>query len=99
MTEKIRDHLSKLIVDSCQVENGGCGSCGICSHDPTTNAVKCTIKTGYTNTGYGSTIVCTGKATLVCFLVDVDFGTFVPDNLSSTGLNPQNVFFFSFSNG
>lgn len=92
-TQNIRNQLSKLILDSCQVENGGCGSCGICSHEPTTNAVKCTMKTGYTNTGSGSTIVCTGKAIFICFLTNFCnrkriFRTLIIDKLFQT------VFFF-----
>ncbi len=60
--EETRYYLSTSILDSCQVSNGGCGSCATCSHDATTNAVKCTIKAGYTNTGNATTIICTGKA-------------------------------------
>lgn len=48
------------VLDSCQVKNGGCDCNAICSHEPTTNAVKCTCKTGYTNTGSGSSVNCTG---------------------------------------
>ena len=52
--------LEILISDSCQVNNGGCGPNTICSHDPKTNAVVCSCKPGYTNTGSGSTVVCKG---------------------------------------
>ena len=48
-------------LDSCQVNNGGCDPCATCSHDAATNSVVCTCKTGYTNTGSDSTVVCTGK--------------------------------------
>lgn len=47
-------------LDSCVVNNGGCGANAICSHDSTTNACKCTCKTGYTNTGSDPSVVCTG---------------------------------------
>ena len=49
------------VLDSCTVNNGGCDPNAACSHDSTTNAVKCTCKTGYTNTGTGSNVVCTGN--------------------------------------
>lgn len=52
---------SKMFVDSCQVENGGCDTNAICSHDSKTNAVKCTCKTGYTNTGSSSNVICKGE--------------------------------------
>ena len=51
------------IVDSCLVKNGGCDTNAVCSHHSKTNAVKCTCKTGYTNTGSESNVVCTGKTT------------------------------------
>ena len=54
-----------LISDSCKVGNGGCDCNAACSHDPTTNAVKCTCNTGYTNTGSGSTVVCTGEREII----------------------------------
>lgn len=49
------------ITDSCQVNNGGCDTNAFCSHDKTTNAVICTCKTGYTNTGSASAVVCKGR--------------------------------------
>ncbi len=49
------------VLDSCQVNNGGCGCQAGCSHDSKTNAVVCVCKTGYTNTATGSGAVCTGK--------------------------------------
>ena len=52
--------LCHISAESCQVKNGGCDANSICSHDGTTNDVKCTCKTGYTNTGYGVNINCTG---------------------------------------
>lgn len=55
--------ISNHISDSCQVNNGGCDPCASCSHDPTTNAVQCTCKIGYTNTGSGSNVVCKGNIT------------------------------------
>lgn len=53
--------LIEFISDSCQVNNGDCDSNAICSFDRTANRVKCTCKTGYSNTGTGSSVVCTGK--------------------------------------
>lgn len=50
-----------FLSDSCKVNNGGCGCTATCSHDSTTFAVRCTCKTGYTNTGTSSNVVCTGK--------------------------------------
>ena len=52
----------KLLLDSCQVNNGGCDPNAACSHDSATNAVKCTCKTGYANTGTGAAVVCTGNS-------------------------------------
>ena len=48
-------------IDTCLVNNGGCDPNAACTHDSTTNAVMCICKTGYTNTGKGSTVVCTGN--------------------------------------
>ncbi|CAF3718297.1 unnamed protein product [Rotaria socialis] len=56
--EKFPHH--HYISDSCTVNNGDCHSNADCSHDATTNAVQCICNTGYTNTGSGSTVVCTG---------------------------------------
>lgn len=50
-----------LFADTCQINNGGCDGNALCSHDATTNACKCTCKTGYTNTGSSSNVICTGK--------------------------------------
>jgi hypothetical protein len=50
----------QLSADSCKVKNGDCHVTAQCSHDPVTFAVKCICRTGYTNTGSGSTVVCTG---------------------------------------
>ncbi|CAM2730445.1 unnamed protein product, partial [Rotaria socialis] len=44
---------------SCQVNNGECGSNATCSHDASTNAVVCSCKNGYVNSGTGSAIRCT----------------------------------------
>ena len=49
-----------IISDACQVNNGGCDSNAICSHDGSTNEVICTCKVGYTNTGSESRVNCTG---------------------------------------
>ena len=52
--------LCGCLLDSCQVNNGGCDPNAICSHEATTNAVKCTCKTGYTDTAAGASVVCKG---------------------------------------
>ncbi|CAF4473352.1 unnamed protein product [Rotaria socialis] len=44
---------------NCQVNNGECGSNATCSHDASTNAVVCSCKNGYVNSGTGSAIRCT----------------------------------------
>ena len=62
--ETIMFYFDPLILDSCEVNNGGCDPNALCSHDSTSNAVICTCKTGYTNTGTGSNVVCTGNNTL-----------------------------------
>ncbi|CAF1352791.1 unnamed protein product, partial [Rotaria magnacalcarata] len=36
-----------VCTDSCTVNNGGCDPKATCSHDATTNAVKCTCAGGY----------------------------------------------------
>ncbi|CAF2142492.1 unnamed protein product, partial [Rotaria magnacalcarata] len=36
---------------SCRNNNGGCGKNALCSENRKTSAIKCTCKTGYTNTG------------------------------------------------
>lgn len=68
--------LSFIFADSCLVDNGGCTENSKCSHDSTTNACKCTCKTGYTNTGSDSNVVCTGAMNCLnrrdtsCLIVD-----------------------------
>ena len=59
-----REHyfISSFRSDSCNTKNGGCGRNTDCSHDSKTNAVVCTCKTGYTNTGDDTSLTCTGKA-------------------------------------
>ncbi|CAM4896846.1 unnamed protein product [Rotaria socialis] len=59
--KKIRPH--PYISDSCTVRNGACGRNAVCSHHAKTNAVVCTCKAGYTNTGSGSKVVCTDSCT------------------------------------
>lgn len=61
------DSIAFVITDSCRVNNGGCDKNANCSHDPTTNAVRCVCKTGYTNTGSGSVVVCTGNEFEMCW--------------------------------
>ena len=51
----------EFLADACDVKNGGCDVNAICSHANGTYAVVCTCKTGYTNTGTGSTVNCTGN--------------------------------------
>ena len=48
-------------LETCQVNNGGCDANALCSYDGTKKMVVCTCKTGYTNTGSNSTVVCTGS--------------------------------------
>ena len=55
-----------------QVNNGGCEVNAICSHDKTTNDVKCTCKTGYTNTGSQTNINCTGMIRLLTYCVKTE---------------------------
>lgn len=45
----------------CEVNNGGCHEDALCTHDKQTNAAKCTCKTGFTDTGSGSNVICTGR--------------------------------------
>jgi hypothetical protein len=51
---------SESFTDSCQVQNGGCECNSLCSHHPVTNAVKCTCRTGYVNSGTVDKVVCVG---------------------------------------
>ena len=51
----------QIIIDSCQVNNGGCDPNAACYHDPKTNAVQCACNTGYTNVGTDSAVVCKGN--------------------------------------
>ena len=53
--------LIHVFADSCLVNNGGCDINAICSHNASNNAAQCTCKTGYTNTGSSSNVICTGK--------------------------------------
>ena len=48
------------ILDSCNVNNGGCDKNADCSHDKTTFAVVCTCKTGYSNVGTDGIVKCDG---------------------------------------
>ncbi|CAF4870712.1 unnamed protein product, partial [Rotaria socialis] len=48
-----------FISDTCTLSNGGCDQNAVCSHDAKTNAAVCSCKTGYTNTGSGSNVICT----------------------------------------
>ena len=43
---------------SCLVKNGGCDQNATCTHAKATFAVQCTCKTGYTNVGTDSNVVC-----------------------------------------
>ena len=40
------------------MDNGGCCNNADCSHEYSTNAVKCTCKMGYRGVGSGSDMVC-----------------------------------------
>lgn len=49
----------------CDVKNGGCARNAICSYNLTTHAVICTCRIGFTNTGSGSNMTCTGNVTKI----------------------------------
>lgn len=49
------------ILDSCEVDNGGCGKNADCSHEKKSFSVVCVCKTGYTNVGKDGNVVCEGK--------------------------------------
>lgn len=66
-TKKRLSFLKNPPSDSCHVNNGGCNSNATCAHEATTNAVKCVCKAGFTNTGSGSTVICTGKTDAVSY--------------------------------
>lgn len=59
--------------DICQVNNGGCGANAACSFDDDANTIKCTCKTGYSNTGVGSTVICTGDNSHLELIVSIQF--------------------------
>ncbi|CAF2267776.1 unnamed protein product [Rotaria magnacalcarata] len=48
----------------CRDNNGGCGKNALCSEDRKTSAIKCTCKTGYTNTGSAVHVVCKDSCTI-----------------------------------
>ena len=50
-----------IIVDSCDVNNGGCDPNAYCSHDESTFAVVCTCNAGYTNVGDMKQVRCEGN--------------------------------------
>ncbi|CAF2081108.1 unnamed protein product, partial [Rotaria magnacalcarata] len=49
---------------SCSHNNGGCGKNALCSENRKTFAIKCTCKTGYTNTGSAVHVVCKDSCTI-----------------------------------
>ncbi|CAF2172094.1 unnamed protein product [Rotaria magnacalcarata] len=49
---------------SCSRNNGGCGKNALCSENRKTSAIKCTCKTGYTNTGSTVHVVCKDSCTI-----------------------------------
>ncbi|CAF4345997.1 unnamed protein product, partial [Rotaria magnacalcarata] len=49
---------------SCSRNNGGCGKNALCSENRKTSAIKCTCKTGYTNTGSAVHFVCKDSCTI-----------------------------------
>lgn len=51
---------SLAIIDSCDVDNGGCDKNADCSHQKKTFAVVCTCKMGYTNIGKDGKVECKG---------------------------------------
>lgn len=56
--------MENLFADSCLVKNGGCDVNAECSHDCTTNEVKCTCKTGYVQNGSGTNVTCIDACTV-----------------------------------
>ena len=64
--------LSRILIDTCQVSNGGCDANAVCSHDSNTNAVTCACKSGYSNTGNTSNVVCTGQYSHSCSMIDIN---------------------------
>ncbi len=64
----IRCDKCNWFLDSCSVNNGGCDANAVCSYDSSCNAMKCTCKTGYTNAGSGSNVVCKGDNFIKDFL-------------------------------
>lgn len=59
--QPVNPAFAHCILDSCLVNNGGCGSNAVCSHESTTFAVRCACRTGFVNTGNTTNMVCTGK--------------------------------------
>lgn len=54
-------HGISILVDSCLVNNGGCHIFADCTHNAISNAVECTCKKGYTNTGCNCHAFCIGE--------------------------------------
>lgn len=47
-------------LDSCKVNNGGCGAYATCSKCESSGTVICTCKKGYTNVGTDKDVKCEG---------------------------------------
>ena len=60
-----------VFADSCLVKNGGCDVNADCSHDPKTNAVKCSCKIGYSNVGDANNVICNGDFSIFTIARDV----------------------------
>ncbi|CAF2019550.1 unnamed protein product [Rotaria magnacalcarata] len=54
----------RFVEGSCSKNNGGCGKNALCSENRKTSAIKCTCKTGYTNTGSAVHVVCKDSCTI-----------------------------------
>lgn len=61
---RVPNYCAKFVSDSCQVNNGGCGSRANCTRNPTTNVIRCICRAGFVNTGSDSSVVCTGNRPL-----------------------------------
>lgn len=56
-----------ILIDACEVNNGGCGQNTVCSHEPETFAVKCACAPGFVNVGEGDNLKCEGNYADILF--------------------------------
>lgn len=61
------------ILDSCTTNNGGCDTHANCIWQPFNGTRTCVCKTGYTNTGSESNVVCTGISFILHALKDLTY--------------------------